>query len=267
MLDAHVHIETRPYRPDYIWEFINQAQKSGITELYLLEHSHRFKEFHQIYRHILIDDPQVGAYQRGWLERKMKRSLHEYQMLIETMRQEDLPIKVSWGLEICYFPGEEQAIAEIVSGFDWDFLTGAVHWLDGWGFDHPQTKSSWQGRDINATYHRYYELLQQMISADLFDHIAHPDSLKCFGFYPTVDSTGTYRDLAQLAKRHQVKMEFNNGLYLNYFHPELGPNRTLLACLKAAGVELITASNAHHPEDVGKYIREAEEIIKQVQPL
>jgi histidinol phosphatase-like PHP family hydrolase len=41
----------------------------------------------------------------------------------------------------------------------------------------------------------------------------------------------------------------------------------LLACLKGAGVELITASDAHHPEDVGYFIREAEEIINQVQPM
>jgi histidinol-phosphatase (PHP family) len=267
MIDAHVHIETRPYRSDYIWEFITQAQKRGITELYLLEHSHRFQEFYEIYRHNLKDDPQVGPYQRGWLKRKMKRTLQEYQFLIKIMRREDLPIKIYWGLEVCYFPGEEQAIAEIVSGFDWDFLTGAVHWLDGWGFDHPQTKGSWRGRDLNATYHRYYELLQQMIATDLFDHIAHPDSLKCFGFYPTVDLSDVYRELAQLAKQHHVKMEFNNGLNLNYFHPELGLNRKLLACLKGAGVELITASDAHHPEDVGYYIREAEEIINQVQPM
>jgi histidinol-phosphatase (PHP family) len=262
MIDAHVHIETRPYRPDFIWEFINQAHKMGVKDLFLLEHSHRFKEFQDIYRHILIDDSQVGVYQREWLGRKMKRSLKEYLRLIQAMRQEELPLKVHWGLEVCYFPGEEQAIKTVVSGFDWDFLTGAIHWLDGWGFDHPQTKTSWQGRDINATYHRYYELMKQMIVSDLFDHIAHPDSLKCFGFYPTDDLTATYRELAQLAKRHQVKFEFNNGLYLNYFHPELGLNRTLLACLKTAGVEIITASDAHHPEDVGKYIREAQAIIK-----
>jgi histidinol-phosphatase (PHP family) len=264
MIDAHVHIETRPYRIDSIWEFINQAQKMGIEDLYLLEHSHRFKEFQAVYRHILADDSQVGVYQREWLKRTMRRSLNEYLMLIRAMRQEKLPLKVHWGLEVCYFPGEEQAIAAVVSGFDWDFLTGAIHWLDGWGFDHPQTKSSWQGRNIDAVYHQYYEQMKQMIGSELFDHIAHPDSLKCFGFYPTADFTGTYREIAQLAKQHQVKFEFNNGLYLNYFYPELGLNRTFLACLKAAGVEILTASDAHHPEDVGKYIREAEVIIQNV---
>jgi histidinol-phosphatase (PHP family) len=261
MIDAHVHIETRPYRPDFIWEFISQAQKMGITELYLLEHSHRFIEFHDIYRHILRDDSAVGIYQRKWLERKMKRSLNEYRMLIQAVRQEELPLKVHWGLEICYFPGEEEAIKTIVSGFDWDFLTGAIHWLDGWGFDHPLTKSSWQGRDIDAIYRKYYENLKQMIRSGLFSLIAHPDSIKCFGYYPTADFTHVYRELARLARQHQVKMEFNSGLYLNYFHPELGLNHSLLACLLQEGVELITASNAHHPEDVGKYIREAEAII------
>jgi histidinol-phosphatase (PHP family) len=262
MIDAHVHIETRPYRPDFIWEFVSQAERMGITDLYLLEHSHRFEEFGPIYRHVLTDASPVGVYQREWLERKMKRSLNEYLMLIQAMRQTEFPIKVHWGLEICYFPGEEQTITAIASGFDWDFLVGAVHWLDGWGFDHPRTKSSWQGRDCNALYRKYYELTRQMICSGLFDQIAHPDSIKCFGSYPTEDLTDTYREIARLAKRQAVKMEFNTGLHLNYFHPEVGLNRNFLACLKAADVAIVTASDAHHPEDVGKYIREAEEIIE-----
>lgn len=265
MIDAHVHIETRPYRPESIWEYVTQAEAVGLTELYLLEHSYQFKDFSELYRrHILADDSQVGVYQRGWLERKLKRSLTEYIRLIQMMREIDFPVKVHWGLEICYFPGEETTIKEIVSGFDWDYLVGAVHWLNGWGFDHPRNRSSWNGKNINDIYRQYFKIMKQMISSGLFDHIAHADSLKCFGHYPTFDLRTEYSEIAALARQHQVKLEFNCGLRLNYNHPELGLNPVFLKTLRDTGVPIVTASNAHHPEEVGKFIREAEELIKNV---
>jgi histidinol-phosphatase (PHP family) len=258
MIDGHVHIETRPYLPDSIWEYAERAAEKGITELYLLEHSHRFKEFEGMYRHILIDHPEVGEYQRKWLERKMKRSITEYMALVKRMRQDTFPVKIRWGLEVCYFPGEEKMIEEITSGFSWDFLTGGIHWIDGWGFDHPQTRKSWKEKDVDAVYRRYYEIMKEMIGSGLFDIIAHPDSLKCFGYHPTADLRQTYREIGRLARQYQVKMEFNNGLHINYSYPEIGLNPVMLACFQAESVTMITASDAHHPQDVGVYIREAE---------
>jgi len=56
---------------------------------------------------------------------------------------------------------------------------------------------------------------------------------------------------------------FHNGLFINYGHRELGMNRELLRVLKQNGVHLMTASDAHRPEDVGRYIKEAEGIMRE----
>ncbi len=45
MIDAHVHLEQGPYTEEWLMEFFDKAIERGITSLYLLEHSHRFKEF------------------------------------------------------------------------------------------------------------------------------------------------------------------------------------------------------------------------------
>jgi histidinol phosphatase-like PHP family hydrolase len=37
----------------------------------------------------------------------------------------------------------------------------------------------------------------------------------------------------------------------------------LLGVLQRNGVSLVTASDAHRPEDIGRYITEAEDIIKK----
>lgn len=45
MIDGHVHIERGNYTLDWINEFVKYALERGISEIYFLEHSYRFKEF------------------------------------------------------------------------------------------------------------------------------------------------------------------------------------------------------------------------------
>jgi histidinol-phosphatase (PHP family) len=257
MIDAHIHLEKGPYNLDWLQKFINTAIKRGISELYLLEHSHRFKEFKPIYQSVIKDESEIGKYQRSWFSRRLTKTLDEYKDFIRAMRQGSFPIKVKFGLEICYFPDCEEQVKQIVSNFDWDFLTGAIHWIDGWGFDHPPIKESWIRKDVNSVYKKYYELMEKLIQSDLFDHLAHPDSIKCFNYYPDYDLTETYSNIAKLLKKNNMKTEFSLGLHINYGHKEFGINKEFLSILKQEKVELITASDAHIPEDVGRYIKEA----------
>ncbi|HEX9060501.1 MAG TPA: histidinol phosphate phosphatase, partial [Clostridia bacterium] len=82
------------------------------------------------------------------------------------------------------------------------------------------------------------------------------DSIKCFGIYPTIDITKSYEDLAKLLVKCGVKAEQSAGLHLNYNHPEAGMNKLMLQIFKTAGVDIITASDAHSPENTGLCIAE-----------
>jgi len=260
MTDAHVHIERGPYSESWVDAFVERAQIAGIDELYLLEHSFRFHEFKAVYGSVEKHD-EAGDYQRNWILSKCRLSLGEYQRFVSASRGRRHPITVKFGLEVCYFPESEDAIREIVSDFNWDFLTGAIHWVDGFGFDHRENMPIWRKSDVNALYRRYYALMVLSIESGIFDVIAHPDSIKCFGFYPSDDLQSLYEEVADSVSRRQLKLEFSNGLFINYGHKELGMNRKLLTVLKRKGIPLVTASDAHRPEDVGRYIREAEDII------
>ena len=241
---------------------VGKAKIAHIDELHLLEHSFRFHEFKGIYGSI-VEHKDAGEYQRNWLESNCCLSLDQYKRLILALKDKRYPITVRFGLEICYFPESEDAIRKIVSDFKWDFLTGAIHWIDGFGFDQRENIHVWLKSDVNGLYRRYYALMVQAIKSGIFDVIAHPDSIKCFDFYPTEDMGALYEEVADCARKHQVKMEFNNGLLINFGHKELGVNRNLLGVLQRNGVSLVTASDAHRPEDIGRYITEAEDIIKK----
>ena len=49
MIDGHVHLERGPLSPEYVWEFIDEARRKGISELQILDHTHRFREFRDMY--------------------------------------------------------------------------------------------------------------------------------------------------------------------------------------------------------------------------
>lgn len=117
MIDSHVHLEKGPYTLDWLQKFIKTAEERRITELYLLEHSHRFVEFKPIYDSIIMDESDVGTYQRKWFSKRMSKHLAEYKNFIQVMRKKSFPIVIKFGLEICYFPDSEKLIKNIISNF------------------------------------------------------------------------------------------------------------------------------------------------------
>lgn len=248
MTDVHIHIEKGPYTKEWIDQFARQAVSAGMDEIYLLEHSHRFAEFAPMYASAC----EYSDYQREWYKRKGKHSIEEFQTLITEMRRVEFPVKIKWGLEVCYFPEHEALIGDILSAFNFDFAVGSVHWVEGFGFDH--RAEFWKGIDTERIYSKYYELMLSLVKSGLFSGVAHPDSIKCFHHYPKDDLTPVYRLLADELNAHHMYAEQSGGLALNHGFEELGMNQTMLQVFKDKNVTLRFASDAHKPEDVGANI-------------
>lgn len=255
MTDAHVHIERGEYTKEWIDRFAMYAEKAGLDEVYLLEHSHRFVEFAPMYAPLC----EYSEYQRAWIDRHLRLSIKQYEALITEMRKHTFPIKIKWGLEVCYSPGHEKLVSGILGSFDFDFAVGSIHWIDGFGFDHKS--EFWDGKDTEKLYRRYYELMTELARSRLFTGLAHPDSIKCFGHEPPNGLESAYNVLADELIKSNMYAEQNGGLYLNCGHLEMGMNKAMLNTLKDRGVRLITASDAHKPEDTGKNIVEMSRFI------
>jgi len=259
MLDCHIHIERGPYTLDWLNEFIQTAVKQGLDEIYLLEHSFRFIEFIPMYETIC----KYNDYQREWFNQRNdgKLSIKSYTNLIDQAKQISYPIKVKFGLEVCYFEDSEKLIKDVTASYPYDFVTGSVHWIDGYGFDHK--KEFWDSKDVDKTYRRYYEIMEKLIASELFTGVAHPDSIKAFGHKPSYDLIDTYNKLADLLNKHNVYAEQSGGLHLNYSKDcECGMNRKMLKVFNSKGVRILTASDAHSPKDVGANIIELQNLLQ-----
>lgn len=259
MIDAHVHLERGPYTLEWLERFVGFALKRGITRLCFLEHSHRFVEFLPCYEP-LFSHPVFGDYQRQWVLGRNTLKLADYIRFVDEMRGRTFPLEVQFGLEVCYFHQSEKQIRGVLSGGGFDFITGSVHWICNWGFDHPAMKEGWKSVDADEIYREYYRTMIRLAHSGLFNRVAHPDSLKCFHYHPKTDLKDLYRETARALVKGGIAAEQSAGLRINYGHEALGMDPVLLNIFKEEGVERVTASDAHCPEDTGRFIKEMQEV-------
>ena len=256
LVDGHMHLENGPLTKEYVMEFINEAYKQGFDRIQILDHTHRFKEFEVIYQGV----KEASDQQREWLankKMKFKDTLSSYVRLINEVKEEELPIEVLFGLEVCYVPEYKEEIRRILESYQFDFLVGAIQSIDGLLYDMPWSKEIlWDKYNVDDIYHRYYELIFDLVKSGLFTQLAHPDTIKMFNYYPTYDLKPTYHELAKLLVKHHVKGECNTGCYYRYHHPDKGLSKELLDIFKEHHVDIITASDAHKPADVGTCIKD-----------
>ena len=135
----------------------------------MLEHTHQFTEFERVYEPI----NSYNDFQYNWITKRMTGSIEEYISFINRVKNIRYPVKVKFGLEVCYIPETADILAYI---------------------------------------------------------LAHPDSIKCFGYKPNIYLTEYYNKLSMLLNKHGIYAENSGGLKLNYSSDiELGLNPQLLS--------------------------------------
>lgn len=254
MTDGHIHIERGPYSLEWIEQFVNKAVEMQLDEIRLLEHCYIFEEFVPMYASVCA----YSKYVEDWFRRSAgKHRMSEYCELIEKVRAQTYPVKIKFGLEICYFKEYEAFIRERTKDKGLDFLLGSIHFVDRFAFDHKP--EHWIGIDVDTIYRRYFEDSISLAKSKLFDGIGHPDAIKLFGHRPSFSLLGYYENLAKELSNSSMYADQNSGVARRCAETAaLGMEKEFLHALKKENVEIITSSDAHCPQDVGHKIKELE---------
>ena len=173
----------------------------------------------------------------------------------------DIVIRLS--TEADYIPGHEARLDNILRRYDWDYVVGGVHFLDGWGFDDSRYLSGYAEWDIDALYARYFDVVAASAETRLFDTIAHTDLVKKFGYRPERDQTEQYARLAGRLASAGVCVEVNTA-GLRKPAAEMYPHPELLRACRAAGVPVTLGSDAHAPREVAADFAAATELMRLV---
>ncbi|WP_303016827.1 PHP domain-containing protein [Holdemania massiliensis] len=254
-IDGHVHLEHGPICAEYIEAFVDAAQKQGLESIQILDHTHRFKEFHPAYRSVIEADPTQAQWLSG--KGKFQDSLRDYLALVRAMKQRSWPLEVRFGLEVCYTPESEPFLKEICRGLPLDFLVGSVHSIGGYLYDMSFSQPLlWQKQPHSAIVEQYCECVLKSVQSGLFDQIGHPDTIKMAASDAVMDRKWISR-IALEAKCRGVIIECNTGCHWRYAHPDYGLSADWLKMLADLEIPVITASDAHDPCNVNRDLEQA----------
>jgi histidinol-phosphatase (PHP family) len=247
MIDYHVHERhSRDAATAFIPEYIAAAEAQGITEIAFTTH-------------LITVGPDVDISIK-------EAEIPEY---IEEIRsaQNSTNVRLLAGLEVDYFPGQERHLDSIIRRYDFDFILGSTHYINGVDIgSRTQAEGFFQGRAIRKAANEYYSTWKRAIESGLFDVMAHPDYWrKYLHFYGKNAGWGDYGSVViealESASKKGVGIEVNTaGVRAGTGH--FYPIQEFLLAAHEAGLNTVTiGSDSHTAGTLGDHINEA---IKQI---
>jgi histidinol-phosphatase (PHP family) len=235
LADYHMHTTLCGHATGTIDEYVQAAQSVGLSEIGFSEH---------IYLYHLPPaerDPTLAP---------REEEMPVYREMVKQVRTKfpDFPIRL--GLEADYIEGHTTELRKILDSYDWDYVYGSVHFIDGWGFDDDRYIDGYSKWQIDDLYERYFHMIMDAAATGLFDVMAHLDVIKKFGFRPTTNMRTLYGQVARALARANVCIEVSSG-GLRQRVAEAYPHPDLLRACYLEGVPVTLGSDSHKPEHIG----------------
>ncbi len=252
MLDYHLHLwehtsaET-PMVLDQLAAYCEAAQANGVVELAMTEHLHRFVQIGDVVGRFWddpVNEPYLAPSMAKYFDHHMRANLDDYIELCLEAKRQGLPVVI--GMEVDYYRGQMDEVAELLAQYPFDVLLGSVHWVGNWQFDDiwdPVQMAEWDHRSIDRCWDAYTEALEELAATRTCDVLAHPDVIKVAGHRPDAPQEWWDR-IAEAAASSKMAAEVSSAGWRKPAD-EVYPAPPLLARMVAKGVPLTTASDAH----------------------
>lgn len=216
-------------------QYVEHAIASGLTELGFSDH--------------------LYLYWVPWEQRDPELAMADWELdfyVRDVMRCRERygrEITIRLATEADFVPGHERELEAILRRYDWDYVLGSVHFVEGWGMDDSRYLNGYDQWNVDALYAHYFDLMGQAAETGFFDVMGHVDLVKKFGHSPHTTQSDNHARLAQRFARTGVTVEVNaSGLRKPC--REMYPSAELLGTCRAAGVPTTFASDAHEPGHV-----------------
>ncbi len=245
MVDYHLHTPRCCHAEGTPEEYLAEAERKGLREIGFADH----------FPLGLLDYiPRAQVTMNS-------DELEGYIGQIEALKGYSAQVDIKTGIEVDYLPGTEDKLADLLKDYRFDYVIGSIHFMEDWDFTHPVYADSYRERDLNKLYQTYFKLVWDLCRSGLFDIIGHIDVIKKFGYRPVSDLEPYWTETARVLKETDTCLELNTAgrdAPVNEFYPH---KRLLEKCFQR-GVPVTMGSDAHGPVQVGRYFKEAAELLK-----
>jgi histidinol-phosphatase (PHP family) len=243
--DAHLHTN---YSPDADVEatferYLEHAQKIGLKGLTFTDHVD-FDSVDDLFKTIIDYDTYF---------KRAKEAIQKTHL------------EVGIGVEIGDQPHVRNDIKKLVNRYDFDFVIGSIHYLDGLDF---YNGDFFKGYTQHQNYQRYFEgVLESVTNFEDYDVFGHIDYITRYGGYDNFDKhLKDYHPIIEEILKIIIKK--NKGIEINTSglrnHLDIThPNLEILKMYKRLGGSIITiGSDAHQVLDLAKGYDEAIRLLK-----
>jgi histidinol-phosphatase (PHP family) len=209
------------------------AAERGVEELGVAEHIYRFEQALAVWQHPF------------WRE----RATDDLDAYADFVRNEtDLKL----GIEADFVPGAEDKMANLLDGYEWDYVVGSIHFLRDQALDVRGEFDIWRSNDPDRVWRRYFETLGEAARTGMFDILAHPDLVKVWGDeapQPDGDRRRYYELAMDGIAEAQPAIEVSTA-GLRKPVGEIYPARPFLEMCVEAGCPVALSSDAHTIDQV-----------------
>lgn len=227
MLDLHIHLlghQDRKATLENLRMFLVQAQHKNLKEIGFADHDYYFSE---------MNLPMI------------KEVANEFSQL-----------QVRIGIEVDYFPDQEDKIRQMLSRYPFDYVIGSVHQIGEWIFDMPDQEARHLAYAPDQLYRDYFALVTKAAQSGLFTTIGHFDLIKIYGVRPVSDVLNLADEALTTIAEKGLAMEINtNGRYKPV--GEVYPEWKIVQNGVKRGIPFTLGSDAHCSAVVGRDIDEA----------
>lgn len=233
-MDFHTHSSFSADSQAPMEDMVKAAMRKGVTHMSLTEH-------------VDYDSDLNGSIVQWDFDKK------GYMEAIKTLgdRYEE-DIQLFKGLELGLQPHLAQRNNDLISQWDFDFIIGSLHTVNGRDLYHQHYFDSLKPADALALYYDdYYKSIEAYSGFDVLGHLdlylRYSPRLKEVAFSSYEE--GLTRLLSKVIQMGKG-IEVNAGGY-RYGLDATNPSEDILKCYKRLGGEIVTVgSDAHRPEDV-----------------
>jgi histidinol-phosphatase (PHP family) len=244
IVDYHMHLRDERNDIDHTAaaaeKFVERARERGVDEIGFTEHVYYFRQTRE-------------CWSRPYQLERCVYDLDVYVDAVLEAKRRRLPVKL--GLEVDWFPPEDELLHDLLSSYPWDYLLGSVHWINGLSVDATADTGAWREWPQEEVWRRYAEEWSAAARSGRFDVMSHPDLAKIFGVRGDDEH---YAEMAAAADEGDVALEISTA-GLRKPVGEIYPDPRLL---RESRAPVTLASDAHVPEEVGEHFDQALELAR-----
>lgn len=233
--DYHTHTFRCGHAVGSMRDYVEAAMRAGVTDVGLTDHLW------------LYFVPPAERDPR-WAMTEEQFDTHYAEML--TVREEyrgRIDVRVS--VEADFVAGHEEELQAVLGRYEFDYVLGSVHFMDGWLIDDPDQAHRYREERVAEIYRRYFANIRRALRLGCFDVLAHFDLPKKFGFLPEEDLTAVVAETLDLAKEKNVAIEVSTG-GLRKPIGEIYPAPAILHEMRKRDIPIVLSSDAHAPEEI-----------------